>query len=76
MKTCKRCKTNKAEKGSTLCNKCIERNKKYNAKLIANIKAKNSCVSIINKSLASYDAYGGLGSELESGNMNYDAYYS
>ena len=22
------------------------------------------------------DAYGGLGSELESGNMNYDAYYS
>jgi len=76
MRTCIRCKTKEAVKGSKLCNKCIERNEKYNAKLIADRKAKNLHISVVSKSLVSYDAYGGLGSELESGNMNYDAYYS
>ena len=75
MRTCIRCKTKEAIKGSKLCEKCTERNKKYNAKLIADRKAKNLHISVVSKSLASSDAYGGLGSELESGNMNYDAYY-
>ena len=76
MRTCKRCKTNEAEKGSLNCEKCNERNRKRTAKMIADSKAKKLHIPVVSKSLADYDAYGGLGSELESGHMNYDAYYS
>lgn len=76
MRTCIRCKTKEAVKGSKLCDKCKERNEKHNAKLITDRIAKNLHISVVSNSLASSDAYGGLGSELESGNMNYDAYYS
>ena len=75
MRTCKRCKTNEAVKGSLNCEKCNERNRKHTAKLITESKAKNLHIPVVVKSLA-YGAFGGLGSELESGHMNYDAYYS
>ena len=75
MRTCKRCKTNEAAKGSLNCEKCNEKNTKRTAKLIAESKAKNLHITNVSKSLA-YGAFGGLGSELESGHMNYDAYYS
>lgn len=70
MRTCKRCKTNEATNGSLVCEKCNERNKKHIAILIA----QNQSIHTAKKSL-DYDAYGGLGSELESGHMNYNAYY-
>ena len=72
MRTCKRCKTNEAAKGSLNCEKCNEKNTKRTAKLIAESKAKNLHIPVVSKSLA----FGGLGYELESGHMNYDAYYS
>lgn len=75
MRTCKRCETNEAVKGSLNCEKCNERNRKYTAKLTAESKTKNLHITVVSKSLAD-DAYGGLGFELESGHMNYDAYYS
>lgn len=40
MRTCKRCKTNEAAKGSLNCEKCNERNRKHTANLIAESKAK------------------------------------
>ena len=67
MRTCKRCKTNEAEKGSLNCEKCNERNRKHTAKMIADSKAKNLHIPVVSKSLADYDAYGGLGNELETG---------
>ena len=76
MRICVRCKTKEAVKGSKLCGKCIKRNERHNAKLIADRKAKKLHISVVSRSLVSYDAYGGLVSELESGHMNYDAYYS
>lgn len=71
MKTriCKRCKTNEAEKGSLNCEKCNKRNSEVTLK-----KMLASNAEIIKKSECAA-AYGGLGSELESGNMNYEAYY-
>ena len=67
MRTCKRCKTNEAEKGSLNCEKCNERNRNHTAKLIAESKAKNLHISVVSKSLAAYGAYGGLGNEWEKG---------
>lgn len=67
MRTCKRCKTNEAVKGSSNCERCNERNRKHTAKLIADGKAKNLHTPVVSKSLADYGAYGGLGSEWETG---------
>ena len=67
MRTCKRCATNEAVKGSLNCEKCNERNRKHTAKLTAESKAKNLHIPVVSKSLADYGAYGGLGSEWEKG---------
>ncbi len=67
MRTCKRCKTNEAEKGSLNCEKCNERNRKHTAKLTSESKAKNLHIPVVGKSLADYGAYGGLGNEWETG---------
>lgn len=74
MRACKRCKTNKAAKGLLNCKKCNEINKEHTAKLITDSKVKNLHIPVVSKSL-DYGAFGGLGSELESGHMNYDAYH-
>lgn len=74
MRNCRRCKDSEAKKGSLNCKKCNERNRKHTAKLISESKAKDLHIPVVSKSLA-YGAYGGLGSELESGHINYDAYY-
>ena len=47
MRTCKRCKTNEAEKGSLNCEKCNERNRKHTAKLTAESKAKNLHIPVV-----------------------------
>ena len=67
IRTCKRCKTNEAEKGSLNCKKCNERNERYNAKLLIESKVKNLHIPVVSKSLANYEAHGGLGSEWEKG---------
>lgn len=67
MRTCKRCKTNEAEKGSLNCEKCNERNRKHTDKLIAESKAKKLHIPVVSKSLDNYDAYGGLGCEWDTG---------
>lgn len=67
MRTCKRCKTNEAAKGSLNCKRCNERNRKYTAKLIADGKARNLHIPVVGKSLAAYGAYGGLGREWDKG---------
>lgn len=67
MRTCKRCKTNEAVKGSLNCERCNEKNRKHTAKLIADGNAKNLHIPAISKSLEDYGAYGGLGSEWEKG---------
>ena len=74
MRTCKRCKTNEAEKGSLNCEKCNERNRKHTAKLIAESKAKNLHIPAVSKSLADYGAYGGLGREADRPGFDYSAY--
>ena len=51
MRTCKRCKTNEAEEGSLNCEKCNERNRKYTAKFIAEIKAKKLHIPAVIKSV-------------------------
>lgn len=49
MRTCKRCKTNEAEKDSLNCEKCNERNRKHTAKLIAESKAKNLHIPVVSQ---------------------------
>ena len=67
MRTCKRCKTNEAVKGSLNCEKCNDRNRKHTAKLTAESKAKKLHTPVVSKSLADYGAYCGFGNEWEKG---------
>ena len=74
MRTCKRCKTNEAVKGSLNCERCNERNRKHTDKSIAESKAKNLHMPVVSKSLAGYGAYGGLGKEMDKPGFDYSVY--
>lgn len=67
MRKCKRCKTKEAVIGSLNCKKCNDRNTLHTANFVENLRAAKSEPNCECNSNANYGAYGGLGSEWDTG---------